>query len=306
MFELIIRALQIALRRIEIAWYYAARIWRKLTEDDVLFLAAGLSFNGILTLLPMMFLAAAVFGSLLHSYAVNMGQLNEILNAIFPLQPFAEEIKDSIRAVVGDVVRYRHPIGILGFVVLIWSVTSIFDALRTALHRIYELKRIRGLFASLLHEIGFIVLVFILFIATNFAIWVYTLLSPVAMTFSPLKAIIDTGLTRAIPTVIIVVLTAVMFYIVYRYITDTRPPRAAAVISTVTTTILWIVAGRVFALYIENWSIIGLIYGPYAFLLVLFLWIYISSFLFVLGGIVGQVYWERHELVESGLLKRKG
>ena len=190
--------------------------------------------------------------------------------------------------------------------VLIWSVTSIFDALRTALHRIYELKRIRGLFASLLHEIGFIVLVFILFIATNFAIWVYTLLSPVAMTFSPLKAIIDTGLTRAIPTVIIVVLTAVMFYIVYRYITDTRPPRAAAVISTVTTTILWIVAGRVFALYIENWSIIGLIYGPYAFLLVLFLWIYISSFLFVLGGIVGQVYWERHELVESGLLKRKG
>ncbi|HXX63764.1 MAG TPA: YihY/virulence factor BrkB family protein [Bacteroidota bacterium] len=306
MFELIIRALQIALRRIEIAWYYAARIWRKLTEDDVLFLAAGLSFNGILTLLPMMFLAAAVFGSLLHSYAVNMGQLNEILNAIFPPQPFAEEIKDSIRAVVGDVVRYRHPIGILGFVVLIWSVTSIFDALRTALHRIYELKRIRGLFASLLHEIGFIVLVFILFIATNFAIWVYTLLSPVAMTFSPLKAIIDTGLTRAIPTVIIVVLTAVMFYIVYRYITDTRPPRAAAVISTVTTTILWIVAGRVFALYIENWSIIGLIYGPYAFLLVLFLWIYISSFLFVLGGIVGQVYWERHELVESGLLKRKG
>ncbi|HUI65635.1 MAG TPA: YihY/virulence factor BrkB family protein [Bacteroidota bacterium] len=304
MFELIIRALQIAFRRIESAWYYATRVWRKLSEDDVLFLAAGLSFNGILTLLPMLFLAAAVFGSLLNSYAVNMGQLNEILDAIFPPQPFAEEIKDSIRAVVRDVVRYRQSIGILGFVILIWSVASIFDALRTVLHRIYELKRIRGLFASLLHEFGFIVLVFILFIATNFAIWVYTLLSPMAMALSPLKAIIDTGLTRAIPTIIIVFLTAVMFYIVYRYITDTRPPRAAAVISTVTTTLLWVVAGRLFALYIAHWSIIGLIYGPYAFLLVLFLWIYLSSFLFVLGGIVGQVYWERHKLLESGLLKR--
>lgn len=306
MVELIIRALQIALRRIESMWHYARRIGRKMTEDDVLFLAAGLSFNGILTLLPMLFLGAAIFGTLLDSYSLSMGQQNEILDAIFPQQPFAEEIKDSIRAVVADIVRYRRSIGLFGFAVLIWSVASIFDALRTVLHRVYELRRTRGLLASLLHEFGFIVLVFILFIATNFAIWVYTLLSPMAMNFSPLRAIIGAGFTRAIPTVIIVVLTAVMFYIVYRYITDIRPPHAAAVISTATTTALWVVAGRLFAVYISHWSFIGMIYGPYAFLLVLFLWIYLSSLLFVLGGIVGQVYWERHKLMESGLLKRKG
>jgi uncharacterized BrkB/YihY/UPF0761 family membrane protein len=58
-------------------------------------------------------------------------------------------------------------------------------------------------------------------------------------------------------------------------------------------------------MYIADWSIIGLIYGPYAFFLVLLIWIYLSSVLFILGGVVGQVYWERSKLVAAGFLKPK-
>jgi membrane protein len=84
-----------------------------------------------------------------------------------------------------------------------------------------------------------------------------------------------------------------MFYILYRYMTDSKPPKAAAVISTVTTTVLWIVSGKIFSVYLTNFSGISTVYGPYAFLLVLLIWIYYSSLIFVFGGIVGQVYWER-------------
>jgi uncharacterized BrkB/YihY/UPF0761 family membrane protein len=49
----------------------------------------------------------------------------------------------------------------------------------------------------------------------------------------------------------------------------------------------------VFAFYLSDWSSIGKIYGPYAFLLVMLVWIYYSSLLFVFGGIVGHVHWQR-------------
>ena len=305
MIDLIIRAAQVAVRRIESLYHYARQIGRKLKEDDILFLASGLAFNGILTLLPMLFLSAAVVGTLLNSDSASLGQVNDFLDALFPQQPYAEEIKASIRSVVSEIITYRRSIGMVGLLVLLWTVTSIFDAVRTVLHRIYELKRTRGLLSSLAHDIGFIFLAFILFVATNFAIWMYTLLRPLAMNVPALKSLVDAGYTRALPTLTIVVLTAVMFYIVYRFITDVRPPHTAAAISTLTTTVLWIIGGRVFAMYIADWSIIGLIYGPYAFFLVLLIWIYLSSVLFILGGVVGQVYWERSKLVAAGFLKPK-
>ncbi len=296
MSEPLLRTIRRTRSRLLAAWSYTRSVWRKLAEDDVLFLASGLAFNGILTMIPILFLSAAAVGTVLHSYVLSLQQLNEILDTIFPRQPFAEEIKLSIRSIIMDIVTYRRSIGILGFVVLLWTTTSLFDALRSALHRIYELKRTRGLLASLAHDIGFITIAFVLFLATNFAIWVYTLVTPWAMNVTWLKSFVTTEFTRAIPTMIIVVLTAGMFYIIYRYMTDIKPPRTAAAISTLTTTLLWVLSGRVFAVYLSDWSAIGRIYGPYAFLLVLLIWIYFSSLLFVFGGIVGQVYWERHKL----------
>ena len=305
MSELIIRAAQVTVRRIESVYFYARLTWRRLKEDDILFLASGLAFNGILTLLPMLFLSAAVVGTLLNSDTASLDQVNDFLDALFPQQRYAEEIKASIRSVVSEIIVYRRSIGIVGVMVLLWTLTSIFDALRTVLHRIYQLKRTRGLLASLAREIGFVLLAFILFVGTNFAIWMYTLLQPLAMDVPALKSLVDAGYTRAVPTFTIVVLTALMFYIVYRFLTDVRPPHTAAAISTLTTTVLWIIGGRVFAVYVSDWSIIGKIYGPYAFLLVLLIWIYLSSVIFVLGGVVGQVYWEQHKLVAAGFLKRK-
>jgi len=62
MVEAVIRAVKFVLRAAEATSFYARSIWRKLGEDDVLFLASGLAFNGILVLIPMLFLSAAAVG----------------------------------------------------------------------------------------------------------------------------------------------------------------------------------------------------------------------------------------------------
>ncbi|MBI5472158.1 MAG: YihY/virulence factor BrkB family protein [Ignavibacteriae bacterium] len=304
MIDFVIKSVKFTLRYVEAIWFYIARIARKLVEEDILFLASGLAFNGILTMIPIMLLSASALGIFLNSSQAAINQLNDILNAIFPPQPFATNIKESIVAVISEIVDYRRSIGVFGALVLLWTATSLFDALRSVLHRIYHLKRTRGLLVSLMHDVFFVFLIFVLFVASNFSIWVFTLGEKLAESIPAIKTLQLSWFSEVLPTTIVVILTAVMFYIIYRYIPDIKPPRPAGIISTITTTLLWVVSGKIFAVYLSRFSAIGTIYGPYAFILVLLIWIYYSSIIFVIGGIVGQAYWERHKLKAAGKLKR--
>ena len=285
--------MNIVVRFLKGGWFYVRSITKKVFEDDIFFLASGIAFNGILTMIPLMLLLASAVGSFLNSSALGVQQLNDILNTIFPPQPFATNIKDSILTIISRIVIYRRSLGFVGFGVLIWSATSLFDALRSVLHIIYRLDRTRNFFVSLVHDVGFVVLAFVLFIVSNLAIWVFTLIENVVLMIPALKPLNLPRFNEGIPTAIVIILTTFMFYIIYRYVTDSKPPRAAAVISTITTTVLWVASGKLFGIYLSDFSGIGKIYGPYAFLLVLLFWIYYSSIIFVFGGIVGQVHWER-------------
>lgn len=304
MIDFVIKAVKFTLRYLETIWFYVVRIGRKLFGEDILFLASGLAFNGILTMIPLMLLAASALGVFLNSSQAAITQLNDILNAIFPPQPFAISIKESILMVVEDIIAYRRSIGIFGALVLIWTATSLFDALRSVLHRIYHLKRTRGLLVSLLHDVGFVFLVFILFVATNVSVWAFSLIQGLADSVPALERFGLDKFSYTLPTIIVIVLTMIMFYIVYRYIPDTKPPKLAGIISTITTTTLWVVSGKLFAYYLSNFSAIGKIYGPYAFILVLLIWVYYSAIIFIIGGIVGQTYWERYKLKQAGKLRR--
>ncbi|MBX2989858.1 MAG: YihY/virulence factor BrkB family protein [Bacteroidetes bacterium] len=304
MVESVIKVVKFFLRYLETVWFYTRRIGKKLFGEDILFLASGLAFNGILTMIPLMLLTASALGMFLNSSQAAIGQLNDILDAIFPPQPFAISIKQSILAVVEDIVAYRRSIGIFGAIVLLWTATSLFDALRSVLHRIFHLKRTRGLLVSLLHDVVFVFLVFLLFVTSNVFIWMLSFLKTIGETVPALHTLTRIDLGTTLPTIVVVLLTAVMFYIVYRYIPDTKPPRLTGIIATITTTVLWVVSGKVFALYLSQFSAIGTIYGPYAFILVLLIWIYYSSIIFVIGAIVGQAYWERAKLKEAGKLRR--
>ena len=276
------------LRAAHIPW---KRVLSRLVGGEMILFASGIAFCALLTMIPLLLISAWGLGTVLQSES-GVSELRAILGTVFPPQPFADSIKESIIRIVGDIVQYRTSIGLVGIGVLIVTATFLFDVIRTVLHRIYGLPRKRNFLVSFLHDIWFVSVAWVLLVLTNLAIWVYTVFRGVLADVPALKGIEFPGLLEQAPTTIVFLITAAMFYIVYRYITDTKPPRAAAIASTVTMTVLWLASGKVFAIYLEGYSLIGTIYGPYTFLLVLLLLIYYSSLVFVVGGIIGQVYWE--------------
>jgi membrane protein len=285
-----------ATRFLSLTWWYIQSIGRKLVTDDVLFLASGIAFNGILTLIPLLLLGAAALGTFLNSSEFGVQRANDILNTIFPSQPFSTSIKESLLAVISDIIVHRKTLGFFGVLVLLYTATSLFDAVRSVLHTIYNVPKSRGVLKNFVRHLGFVALAFLLFIGSSVSVWFVSLLHSLAIHVPALKALAPPTLYDALPVLTIFILTVFMFYVIYRHIPDTMPPRTAAVISTVTTSVLWVLSGRVFAVYLSSFSAIATIYGAYAFILVLLVWVYYSSLVFVVGAIVGQVHWERKKM----------
>jgi membrane protein len=268
-------------------------LFTRLGEVDVLLMASAISFSVLMTTIPVLIIFASLLGMVFHSGSVQIQQLPKILDTVFPPQPFATDIKEAVVRVVQDVVAYRTPLGIMGLLGLMVSASFVFGIVRSALHRIYRLRSTRFFLVSYLHDLFFVIVALVLLVVLNVTLWVLDFVRGYLVQRYTLDSTLLIQLERGLPTAIVVFLTALLFYILYAYLTDTRPPWPAAAASTLTSTTLWLVSGLVFGTYVQSYSLIGTIYGPYAFLLVLLLWIYYSSVVFVFGGVVGQVFWER-------------
>lgn len=295
------RLIPIYIRYLKITEFPFKPLMRRIAGGDILLFASGIAFSAILTMVPLLLISASALGVLLRSSEQGLGKLEAVLATVFPEQPFATSIKQSILQMVTDIVSYRTSLGILGFAVLILTATFLFDVVRTVLHRIYGIRRTKNLVASFLHDIGFVAVAWVLLIVSNLTLWAGDLLDRMLTRFPIWTELHSMHWMASLPSAVVYVLIAVMFYIVYRNLTDAKPPRTAAIVSTVTMTVLWIVSAKLFALYLSNFSAISTVYGGYAFILVLLVWVYYSSLVFVIGAMAGQVYWES----KKPMLKQK-
>lgn len=286
------RLVPVYIRYLKITEFPFKPLMRRIAGGEILLFASGIAFSAVLTMVPLLLISASALGILLQSSEQGLANLDAVLSTVFPEQPFATSIKQSILQVVTDIISYRASLGLVGFAVLIVTATFLFDVVRTVLHRIYGIRRTKNLLASFLHDVGFVAVAWTLLIVSNLTLWAGVVIDRMLSRFTFWTEIHTMIWVTSIPSVLVYVLIAVMFYIVYRNLTDTKPPRTAAIVSTVTMTVLWIVSAKIFAVYLSTFSAISTVYGGYAFILVLLFWVYYSSLVFVIGAMAGQVYWE--------------
>ena len=276
--------------------YYVRGIFKRVHDDELALIASGIAFNGILCSLPLFLLFTSLLGVLLRNSTLALQHIGEVVDAVFPGELSALKIKDMLKQVVGDIIAYRTSFGLFGAVVLVWTGTSLFSAIRSALRHVYRIKFSKNLVVSVLEDIAWVFVAGALFIALNFVTWIYSL-AQLLIRALPGLSNIDLGIFGAtIPVVASFAVTLLMFFIVYRFIPDVRPPSIIAWISALTSAVQWTVAARLFGWYLSESHSFSKLYGTYAFFLVLLVWIYYSSFVFVVGGIVGQLFREKHKL----------
>lgn len=176
---------------------------------------------------------------------------------------------------------------LLGVIMLLFLATTVFDAMRTALNQIYNVKapasvgmsiwmdvRIRLRALAILLTISFFLLVFMVFnimlstLSDTLSMWVGS--------FSETILIVDAFILDFLAT-------TTLFALYFRYLPDIRLNWKDVFWGAFLTAILFVFGKSLIGLFISQNSVVDL-YDAAGSLLVLMLWVYYASALFLFGA----------------------
>jgi membrane protein len=240
---------------------------------DGFFLSAGLAFFVTVTLIPMVLLTVSTLGFVLTSEQATREVVGH-LTRNFPV--YSREIRTAIVRIV----ETRAASGVLGTVILIAFSTPLFSASRLVLHRLLGLSLPASYLRNFVLDSGLAVLIGVLLFLATLATWVFDWFE--AFVLEP--AGVSSGWLNVTNLAFSVGLSAITFYLAYRYMPRRRVSMGPALVGAILASLLWEVAKQLFSLYIRKVGIYDQIYGPLGVLVAFIMFVYYSAVVFVFGG----------------------
>ena len=258
-------------------WTTGKRVLSESVEDDVLDLAAAVSYYFLFALFPALLFLATLLSEL-HLTGL-MNNIVTTLNESLPREA-GTMVRQSMEQLLAN-----HPAGVLsvGTVLLIYSASQGFTGLMSALNTAYEVPETRPWWrrfllavgmtfsAGLLVVLALAILLFgqklLFFIAGPFR------MGPVLALFWPL---LRWGLIFGF-----LILAATLMY---RYVPNIQRNKVGTFTAAVSALILWLAASAVLASYANNIANYSTIYGSLGAVIALMLWFYVLALALLIGA----------------------
>jgi membrane protein len=275
--------------------FYIKGLASRFAHDDALFLASGLAFNVMLCSIPLLLLVSSLFGTFLNAVDVRPADLNRLLLKALPTHQNAKYIRDFAVQMLSDLVTFRRTMGWLSISLLIFTSSSLFSSLRSALHKVYRVTETGSMVAGQLRDILLVVAMGALIIILIGFNWAYAVALQFSTKFLGPLPIIPSFLR----TLASVLLALLMTYLAFRFIPFYGSSTHSSVISSIATVILGGITSRIYTYYLVEFQPYSNLYGVYAFVLATMIWIYLLCISFIIGGIIGELYREHAASLQS-------
>ncbi|MGH9431762.1 MAG: YihY/virulence factor BrkB family protein [Terriglobia bacterium] len=245
------------------------RVWHDLGDDNILGLAAQMSFFFALALFPFFILLAALVGTLPSTTL-----WDHVLKWITLYLPQTSQA--LVFQTVASLTRGREKFFSLGLVSAIWAATGGVLCLMSSMNIAYEVKETRKLWKRILLAPGMLFVLCFLFLGSFglltagrlFAAWVTSHTGPI----SSLSEIWQVG--RWIGSLILLIIGLAL---VENLLPDLKRPWQWITPGAALPIIAWIPGSVVFNWYVRDISSYNAMYGALAAFMVLMVWIYIVS-----------------------------
>lgn len=250
-------------------------VLKKFDRDHGFFLSAGITFNLLICLVPLILLLLALVGIYLYNDREVLHHIRHYFESSVPsLDP--RVMRDILR-----IVRDRRIVGILGIGGLIWTSTWVFSSLRTAFNMIFQVEKDRGILRGKAIDLFMILLAgLFLFMSMIFTSGITFIQS---YRFGPFLAL-GPGLQFILKYILPFFFTFCMCFLIYKIIPNRRIHFRAALRAALFTSLLWEVSKQLFGWYVLHLGRFSMVYGSLGTLAIFFLWIYYSSAILLLGG----------------------
>lgn len=294
----------VSLRWIRDVWMYLVRIFERMEDNHIFLSGAAIAFNTLLCFIPLVLIIFFVLGLALDTPTA-IATIDSYLDSLqlFPFQ--REQLRAIVVGLLQEFVRGSSIAGIIGGVGLLWTSSALFAALREILNRIYHVRDTKNIVVSKLKDVAMLSIVGVALVLMTLIIYGSELFKSVATELFPAEVIqwIFNGEVYHLSSF---VLSFLIFCVVFLLVPDTRLPARIIALTSGIAALLWGIAKLVFAYYVTNLWDMGKIYGPYAILAAVAIWVYYSGITLLLAAEIGQMTIERAALKrlfrESSLL----
>ena len=275
---------------------HAGERWRKIAkatvtavvDDHCVGLAAQLAYYFLLALFPALLFLVAMVG-----YFPIQNAMHELLAIVGRVAPRA--LIDLLAAQLQEIERGRHAgLAILGIAGALWSSSAAMAAIITALNHTYRVaewrpwwkRRLVAIALTLALTVFASVSLFLIMagsqVASLVAVWL-----GIGMVATPVWQVMRWSLAAAV-----IVLAIDLVY----HFAPNRPQRWSWVtVGSVTATGLWILSSIVFRLYITQMGTYNVTYGAIGGVIVVLLWLYMSSLAILIGAELNSVMAQSRE-----------
>src|SRR5689334_2190627 len=258
-------------------WQVVRRAFKESSADNVPILAGGVAFFAFLAIFPAIIAAISLYGLVADPETV-AAQAQELSMAL-PEQarPILADQLQSVASASGGALGLGLVVSI---VAALWSASSGTGNLLKAINIAYDedenrgFLKVRGIALAL--TLGAIV--FVLLTLALVAV------VPVVLNVLPLGPV-GTVLAQVLRWVLLVALVVAALAVTYRVAPDRDQPRFSWVTTgSLVATVLWIIGSIAFSLYVNNFGSYNKTYGAIAGVVVLMLWLYLTSYIVLLGA----------------------
>ena len=258
-------------------WQVTRRAFKESSADNVGILAGGIAYAAFLALFPALIAGISLFG--LVADPATIAQQAEGVLAALPetAQPL---LRDQIVALT------QTPSGALSFSLVVsillalWSASAGTSSLMTGINIAYDEQESRNFLklrgTALLLTLGAIV--FMLLALALVAV------VPALLNALQLGTFINV-IVQIVRWALLVVLVVVALAVVYRMAPDRDAPQFKwTSIGALVAAALWVLASLGFSFYVNNFGSYNKTYGALAGVVVLLLWLYLTSYIILLGA----------------------
>ncbi len=214
------------------------------------------------------------------------------INSVFFMQKINGAVPDMIYKLISlfvtEVVEAKNA-GLLSLslIITLYSASSGFNAIIKGINRAYGIKEKRNFIISRALSI-FLALIFALAIILSIAFLVFgnVLISFILPSTPGSERSFIYGFLGYFVTMLILLIAII---IIYRMAIGKKPPLHSLIPGALTTLIVWILASKVFNIYINNFARFSKIYGSLASIIILIYWINILSLVLLIGGAINAL-----------------
>ena len=264
---------------------FFTKLYEKAFEDDIFSRAAQVAFYFSFAIFPLLLFFVSLVGIFLGAAENFKLELFFYIKQIMPASAYSL-VRDTIEETTQNSSGGKLTIGIL---IALWAASAGIDSLRLALNSVYGFKESRPWWQTKLISLSF---TFILTLLITFAL---------AIVFYGWKAVsvLLSALGLPIPGPVYLVLlqwaiTLVVLLVIFELLYNVLPSRKPFKWFWITPgasvgIVLWLLLSNSLKTYLAYFNTYDRTYGSIGAVIILMLWLYLTSLVILIGGVINAV-----------------